>query len=269
MISTIGILGCGWLGTPLAKSFIADGHTVFGTTTSEEKLSELLNEGISTFLVQLMEKGIVGNISELLQNIEVLIINVPPRLRGDHKENYVLKMRQLHRAVKNGSVKKVVFVSSTSVYGSLQGEVTENTQPKPDTESGRQLLASEAIFIDDIHLKTSVVRFGGLIGEDRHPIHMLSGKTGLSNGSEPVNLIHLDDCVAILKAIVQQEWWHETFNAVYPLHPSKRDYYSEIARKKGLPLPIYNTDIAKKGKIVGAINLLNVKNYHFHTSIVG
>lgn len=269
MNKTIGILGCGWLGRPLAKSFLSDGHIVFGSTTSEEKITGLEKEGITTFIVRLNEDTIAGNITDLLQDLDVLIINIPPRLRGNNKENYIAKMQVLHRAIKKASVKKVVFVSSTSVYGDIKGDVTEKTLPQPNTESGRQLTASEAMFTNDETLKVSVVRFGGLIGADRHPIQMLSGKTGLSNGSSPVNLIHLDDCIAILKAIVQQEWWSETFNAVYPLHPCKRDYYTEVARKKGLPLPNYDDENGQNGKIILPFNLINVKKYQFHTSIVG
>ena len=50
-------------------------------------------------------------------------------------------MKLLHVVIAHSTVQKVVFVSSTSVYGDLEGIVTEETEPKPSTESGKQLIA--------------------------------------------------------------------------------------------------------------------------------
>jgi len=213
-------MGCGWLGFPLAESFVKNGYGVNGSTTSEEKLKNLEKAGIVPFLISLSEDDIQGNIDDFLEDVEILIINVPPKLRGGNKENYVEKMKLLHGAISHSAVQKVIFVSSTSVYGDLEGEVTEETEPRPATESGRQLLASENIFREDAGLQTSIIRFGGLIGSDRHPINMLSGKKGLSNGNHPINLIHLNDCIRIIQSIIEKNWWNETFNGVFPYLPN-------------------------------------------------
>ena len=42
----IAILGCGWLGLPLAKSLLSKGYKVKGSTTSESKLEILENAGV-------------------------------------------------------------------------------------------------------------------------------------------------------------------------------------------------------------------------------
>lgn len=268
-MKSIGILGCGWLGLPLARSFISEGYLVHGSTTTSARVFDLEKEGIRAFRIQIKENGIRGDITAFLQNIDTLIINVPPRLRAKDKENYVKKMALLHSALKASNVNKVVFVSSTSVYGHLSGEVTEKNTPKPATESGKQLLAAEYIFKNDFDLEVAIIRFGGLIGANRHPVSILSGKTALSNGDTSVNLIHLDDCIAIIKAIVLHQWWNEIFNAVYPLHPIKRAYYSEVALKRGILPPHYGEKNDKKDKIIIPFNLVNVKKYRFKTSIVG
>ncbi len=227
-------MGCGWLGLPLGTKLVKDGYTVNGTTTSENKLNILQKEGIAPFLISLSEEMIVGDISGFLADVEVLIINVPPKLRGGNQENYIKKMQLLLESVKAAKTKKVIFVSSTSVYGNIEGEVTEETIPQPSTESGKQLLASEYLFKNTPELQTTIIRFGGLIGPDRHPVTMLSGRKGLKNGNHPVNLIHLDDCISILSLVIKNNWWGEIFNAVYPLHPAKKEYYHQIAAKKGM-----------------------------------
>jgi len=260
-------MGCGWLGLPLAKAFIEGGYLVRGTTTSECKLGMLEKEGIAPFLISLSEEKIVGNISGFLADVEVLVINIPPKLRGGNTENYVKKMQLLLESVKATKTKKVIFVSSTSVYGDINAEVTEETIPKPSTESGKQLLASENLFKITPELQTTIIRFGGLIGPDRHPINMLSGRKGLNNGNHPVNLIHLNDCISIISSVIKQNWWGEIFNAVYPSHPPKKKYYSQEAVKRGLILPQYVQNFQKSSKKIASRRLIHVKKYVYKTPI--
>ena len=54
-MKNISILGCGWLGKPLATSFLEDGFHVKGSTTSEEKIEVLEALGIETYLVDISE----------------------------------------------------------------------------------------------------------------------------------------------------------------------------------------------------------------------
>ena len=77
----ISILGCGWLGLPLAEKLIETGYEVKGSTTSENKLDILQSHKIEPFLVTLSEDKITGTISEFLNESEILIIDIPPGLR--------------------------------------------------------------------------------------------------------------------------------------------------------------------------------------------
>ena len=260
-------MGCGWLGLPLAMAFVEGSYLVRGTTTSEYKLGMLKKEGVTPFLISLSEEKIVGNISNFLVDAEVLVINIPPKLRGGNKENYVKKMQLLLESVKAAKTKKVIFVSSTSVYGDINAEVTEETIPKPSTESGKQLLASENLFKNTPELQTTIIRFGGLIGPDRHPVTMLSGRKGLTNGNAVINLIHVEDCIGIIKAIIQDDWWDELFNGVYPYHPTKQEYYSSEAQKRGLTIPEYSNTSLHSGKKIESRRLIHVKKHHFNTPI--
>ncbi len=267
MNSNIAIIGSGWLGLPLAESLIEAGYRIHGSTTSKEKIKTLEDSGIIPFIISLSENGIEGNVLDFLKDIDIVIVNVPPKLRKSNSENYSEKMRWLHKAVREAFVQKVVFVSSTSVYGEVDGEVTEETKPRPNTESARQLLASENTFREDNGLRTTVIRFGGLIGQERHPINMLSGKKGLSGGNHPINLIHLDDCIRIIQSIIEKNWWNEIFNGVHPYHPKKKDYYILEAKKRGLQVPDYKEDNLEKSKIIDSNRLISVKNYTFTTTL--
>ncbi|MDC6350347.1 SDR family oxidoreductase [Zeaxanthinibacter sp. PT1] len=251
MSSTIAIMGCGWLGLPLAEALLKNGWTIHGSTTSEDKIQSLLNAGITPFLLQLSPDHIKGNIGQFLQGSEVLVINVPPRLRAEDSESYFDKMKVLHSEIKKSGVRKIIFVSSTSVYGDQSGVLDEKSKARPNTESGRHLLASEQLFIQDPGLHTTVVRFGGLIGGDRHPVSHLSGKTELRNGEHPVNLIHRTDAISLVQIIIEKEYWNAIVNGVAPEHPEKQDYYRSEALKRGLTPPDYQQSTgANPGKLV-------------------
>ena len=260
-------MGCGWLGLPLAISLINKGHKVKGTTTSDTKLALLASSGIEAFHIGLTSQEISGPIRDFLRSLDVLIINVPPGLRSNSGSSYVAKMELLHEEIKSSDVREIIFISSTSVYGNKEGEVTEQVQVDPQTESARQLVESEKLFSGDPALKATIIRFGGLIGPDRHPVNRLAGRTELTNGDDMVNLIHLDDCIHMISTILENNWWDQVFNGVYPEHPRKADYYKSEASKRDLQPPHYAAlSGIKKGKKVISKNFL-IKKQKFYTSI--
>ena len=253
-------MGCGWLGFPLAKSFIQEGYSVYGTTTSKEKLEILENEGIHAFQITLSDTEIQGSITKFLNSCETLIVNVPPKLRGKGpKVSYVGKMQVLLEHIKDSTIKQVVFVSSTSVYGDTQYRVTEEIMPVPTSESGKQLIECEQLFKHQTKIDPTIVRFGGLIGPNRNPVTMLVKKKFLIDGTAPVNLIHLNDCIKILVAIVKEDQWGETFNAVHPNHPEKQHYYGAKAKSEGLELPFYETSNHKTYKTIDSYKSFLIK----------
>ena len=272
----ITILGCGWFGLPLAKSLLSKGYNVKGSTTSATKLKTLKEAEIMPFQIQLNEQEIIGNVSDFLHETDVLIIAIPPGLRKEilssEEMTFINKMKTLIPYIEKSGIQKVLFVSSTSVYGDRFPiiEYTESTQTHPDTESGRQLVLSEKLLQSNLHFKTTVIRFGGLLGEDRHPIKFLAGRTQIENPDGPVNLIQREDCIGIIiKALdfAYIDKWGETFNAVAPQHPTRKNYYQKKAQQFNLPLPNFVEDSKSKGKIISSKKVETILDYSFQKEI--
>lgn len=266
----ISILGCGWLGLPLAKSLIENEFNVKGSTTSVEKLSTLKNIGIQPFLLELDSESIPDALPIFLKGSETLIIAIPPKLRGKNKDysdananSFVKKIANLLPFIQQSSIEKVLFISSTAVYGEANAVVDENTKPIPVTESGKQLLAIEQLLLENNDFKTTILRFGGLIGEDRNPARFLAGKENLPNPEAPINLIHQDDCIGIILKIIESNTWNETFNAVCPYHPSREKYYTQKALENKLVAPKFNHDEASVGKTIVSDKLEKILQYTF------
>lgn len=265
----ISILGCGWLGLPLAEKFIKNSFEVKGSTTSESKLALLADKNIQSFLIALFEDKIEGNIEGFLAETDVLIIDIPPKLRGLNTENFVAKIKTLVIAIEKFAIKKVLFVSSTSVYADTFPiiEVTEESVLNPDSEGGKQLVEVENLLQTNKNFETTILRFGGLIGEERHPIKFLSGRENVDNPEAPINFIHQKDCIGIIENILSQNCWGETFNAAAPNHPERRDYYHKKALEMNLKVPTFVKDSKSKGKIISSQKLQRILNYTFQKEI--
>ena len=272
----ISILGCGWLGLPLAKALIEKGAQINGSTTTPEKLVALANAGIQPFLIDvpltLNNDSAEGKIfsaamQDFLSGSEILIIDIPPKLRGDAitalEKTFVNKIAILIPFIEKSTIEKVIFVSSTSIFGEDQKTVTTTTNPKPDTESGKQLLAAEQLLQSNINFKITAVRFGGLIGSDRQPATFLAGKENIANPNAPVNLIHQEDCIGIILKIIEMDFWNETFNAVSSFHPSREEYYTQKAAELNLALPIFDHLKPSIGKIIENDKVLRLLKYTF------
>lgn len=255
----ISILGCGWLGMPLAKELTKQFSPVKGSTTRVEKIEEIRNNGISPYLITLSNLE-AKNVLSFLDN-EILIINVPPGRNSSTPSPYLQNLKNINSFLSESNIKKVVFVSSTSVYKENNGLVTESSEISTE-DSPQRLFNAEEIFRNNQHIKTTVVRMSGLIGPNRHPGRFFSGKENIPNGLSPVNLIHLDDCIGIIKAIIDNNSWDETINASALSHPSKKEFYTKATQ-------LYNgtkahfKDENLGFKTISSNKLLNDLNYEF------
>lgn len=263
MTKKIAIIGCGWLGYPLAIELIKNGYKVNGTTTSINKITLLKEANIKPFLLELKAETPLVEMFPILEDIETLIINIPPRIRTNTSENYTQKIKQIHKAVEQSNIKNVLFVSSTSVYGMLNKTVNETDITTPTTESGKQILASENILLSLKNKNVTIIRFGGLIGSNRHPVHHLIKKEINKNGLDKINLIDLKDCISIIYNIIKNKVWNETFNAVTPYHPTKAMYYTKTAIDKKLKPPVFENIKTNSNKQISSKKLIDKLSYTF------
>lgn len=260
MDKKISILGCGWLGLPLAIKLIANGWAVKGSTTSADKVNLLSNNKIDPYLVHLQH--ILALKDSNFWNSEVLLINIPPSLKKQTAGDYLQQMRNLVEVVDGSSIKRVIFISSTSVYPELNKIISDIDEVDEDSA----LYQSEKLFTQSPNLKTTIIRFGGLIGPGRDPSRWFAGKKDIHNGQAPVNLIHLDDCIGIIQSVLEQDVFGETYHAASPQHPTKAEFYTAAARKAGLIEPEF-IDELREWKVIEAARLIKALNYIFVYSL--
>jgi nucleoside-diphosphate-sugar epimerase len=260
MRTTISILGCGWLGTALGKNLLQKGYIVKGSTGTNDRYNELEFTGIQPFYIRI-EPELIDIDYFSFFNTDVLIISIPPQRVENITEIFPGQIKKVIELVRQMKIPKVLFVSSTSVYEPVNKEVREGDEGEPEKPSGRAMLQSEKILLSERSFKTTVVRFGGLIGANRNPGRFLAGKKNVP-ANTPVNLIHRDDCVAILSQIIEKNIWGEVFNACSPVHPTKKEFYTRAAEVSDLPVPEF-ADIREKFKIINSDKLVQRLDYTF------
>lgn len=269
-MTQISILGCGWLGLPLAETLVKKGFSIKGSTTGVDKKEVLENAGITHYPIALETETVSEVVPEFLAGSEILIIAIPPKLRGKNKDysdanknSFVKKIENLLPFVEKSTVENLIFISSTAVYGEANATVTEDSTPNPVTESGKQLLEIENMLMVNNRIQTTILRFGGLIGPDRNPARFLAAKENVANPDAPINLIHLDDCIGVIEKIIAENIWNERFNAVAPNHPTRKEYYTKKALEQNLVPPTFDHAIPSIGKTIVSDKLIKLLNYTF------
>jgi nucleoside-diphosphate-sugar epimerase len=275
MVHSISILGCGWMGQPIGARLADAGLRVHGSTTTPGKLDRLRRDGIEPFRIDL-SPNLDGTDPDRFFDTQALFLNVPPPVRdvpADDLADY--HRRQIEAVLEHvaaSPIDWVLFAGSTGVYPRTAGRVVESDQPPGDPQAlsgprrstGEVLIDIEGRLTERDDLDVTILRFAGLYGGDRHPGRFLAGRSGIRRPDAPTNLIHRDDCVGIVQAVVEQDVRGEIFNACAPTHPTRRDLYTRAAQALDLEPPTFaEADETSPGKIVSSERLRRTLDYPF------
>ena len=234
-MKTISILGSGWLGLPLARE-LSQTYKINLSTRTQEKKEHLECTNINTFLVDI-EK--VSKDIDTFLNSDILIVNIPSKNVDGFKE--------LIKQILCSTIKRVVFISSTSVCHNEQSP-----------------LKKIEVLFQNTDIKTTILRFGGLIGYSRNPANFFKNGKIVKNPNAPVNMIHRDDCISIINEVIRQDMFDEVFNCCSPSHPTKKEFYTYCAVSSNLEIPMFDTMNDKEMfRVVNSDKLTSQMNYKF------
>lgn len=258
----ISILGCGWLGFPLALELKRRGHLVKGSTTTAVKLAKLQVAGIEPYLLDVAADLETPNSTGLFI-ADVLIITLPFKRDFDPPDLYTRQIEALIARIESSTIRFVIFTSSTSVYPDNIGVAREETAFVGDNPRALVLREVEQRFLANKHFGATVCRLGGLYGPDRPIGRFLSGQRDVPDPDQPVNLVHLADCVGAIAGLVQRPAAGEIFNICADEHPSRRELYTRAALAMGLPAPQFRGNSSTPGKIVSNNKIKKYLPYQF------
>lgn len=238
----IAIIGCGYVGSALGEALVHAGHHVVGTTKSPARADALRALGIEAAVLDTAD---TARLHELLRDRDAVVLCVAAgRKQGDYRGVYLGSAHSLISAVKGTPVQRVVYTSSVGVYGQTDGSWVDESSPvEPREENGRILLETERTLLGgaealagDPPMGVSVVRLAGIYGPNRDLTARIKACAGSrrSDGEAFLNLIHLEDIVAALAALLPVRH-HGVLNLSDDGPTTRREYYDRVIGQAGLP----------------------------------
>ena len=74
-------------------------------------------------------------------------------------------------------------------------------------------------------------------------------------------MIHRDDCIQVIYEIINQEIWNELFNVCSDNHPTRKEFYTQQAKKQGFVPPEFAIDGEPSFKIISNEKLKKKLDY--------
>jgi nucleoside-diphosphate-sugar epimerase len=241
------IIGCGYLGLRAARVWIARQHAVTALTRSPDRANEWANLGINPVLGDVMEPNTLAGLPEA----DACLYAVGFDRSGGHEKRdvYVNGLRNVLRVIEQ-RIPRLIFISSSSVYGQDQGEIVDESSPtRPLTEGGRICLEAEQVVREfypegKLQRPAVILRLAGIYGPGRliGRIDQLRQRIPISaNPRAWLNLIHVDDAVQAVLELADEAPAATTF-LLSDNHPLRRgEFYETLARLVGAPAPVFES----------------------------
>ncbi|MBV7434357.1 hypothetical protein KRX19_04880 [Cardiobacteriaceae bacterium TAE3-ERU3] len=230
---TIAIIGCGWLGKKLI-AYLEKDYALIGTTGHADSAAQL---PIEAYCFDWTNQALPSAINKA----DHALIAMPPN--AGIRTRYPQYMANLASAL--SVTGHCIMISSTSVYPQQPGHYDESSVPDADSivYQAEQELRSR-------HPGTTILRCGGLIGDERIPGKQWLGEP-CDQPDQRLNLIHYHDIAhAILAVLSENTQQGQTYNLVHPDHISRHDYYRMQAQRHHAAVPQFANNTINPDRII-------------------
>lgn len=191
-MARILIAGCGDLGCELGSQLSEKGHEVFGIRRDVSQVPGC---------IQPIATDLFSQTPTLPENLDYVfyIVSANGYKDGAYYQAYVLGVKHILKALAGQNIKRIFFISSSSVFGQSDGEwVTEDSPVDGKNFASKRLLEGEEA-ISSSEFASTIIRFGGIYGPGRtHLIDLvMEGKAHCMEGVYS-NRIHSADCIGMM-----------------------------------------------------------------------
>ncbi|HEY1150202.1 MAG TPA: SDR family oxidoreductase [Pseudoduganella sp.] len=227
------IIGCGDVGMRLLP-LVRNHYRVFALTSQRERFAELRAAGAVPLLADLDQRSSLGRLAGLAHTVVHL---APPAAEGEKD----LRTRNVTAILPDRA--KVVYVSTTGVYGDLGGALADETRTvAPHNARARRRVDAEQVLRAWARRsagRLSILRVPGIYAADRLPIKRLEQGTPALREEDDVytNHIHADDLALIVAAALLRGQPCRIYHAVDDSDMKMGDYFDAVADTHGLPRP--------------------------------
>src|SRR5262245_4371450 len=223
------VVGCGYLGRPVAARWLASGKRVVALTRGNAAaLAEL---GIEPITGDVLDPP---SLAKLPAAATVLYAVGLDRTAGHSmREVYVVGLGHVLDTLPPCG--QFVYVSSTSVYGQTDGGLVDETSPtEPIEESGKIVLEAERLLRSRFP-GAIILRFAGIYGPDRFRKQLRTGEPFVGDAERWVNLVNVEDGVEAVLLAESRGEPGQTYNICDDEPVTRRAFYTYLAEPLGAP----------------------------------
>ncbi|MGB3741598.1 MAG: SDR family oxidoreductase [Castellaniella sp.] len=247
------VAGCGDVGTRVALLLRDSGAEVWGLRRSDVPLPA----GITLLQADLTDARSLRNLPEHIDRV-VYLPTPDTRDRPAYRQVFVQGLQNLLQALGRPALQRIVFVSSSAVYGEHNGDwVDEDTPAAPLGFNGEVLLEAEQ-WLAESGRRATVLRLAGLYGPGRTGLFERLRSCRARVRTEPPfwsNRIHVDDAACAIVHILGLPDPATLYLGVDDTPLPIAQLYGEVARRLGVPEP--TEGLAPQG--IGSKRLSNAR----------
>ncbi len=240
------VIGCGYLGERVAQRWLDSGHETWALTRSELRAARLVNSGISPVIGDILDPDSLKKLPQA--ETALYAVGFDRASKPSKRAVYVDGLRNVLEQIQ-GRCRRLVYVSSTSVYGQNSGEfVDEFSDVSPIEENGRICRDAETVVWENFRresrdtgeCKTVVLRLAGIYGPGRllaREQQLREGRLLTGNLDGWLNLIDVEDAVQAVLAAEDRGKSGETYLVSDDRPIRRREYYAALAQQLDLAPP--------------------------------
>lgn len=237
------IFGYGYLGERVGARWREAGGDVHAVTRSPARAEELQASGISPIVADVTDPATLAHLPTV--DTVLFAVGYDRNSNKSIEEVYVNGVRNALAALPD-DIGRLIYISTTGVYGGAGGDWVDETTPTNPTRAGGQasLEAEELIRASRFATRAVLLRLAGIYGPDRLPYlnQLQAGEPIEAPQAGYLNLIHVDDAARVVQVLsdpARQLVGPLTY-CVSDGHPVVRgEYYREVARRLGAPTPTF------------------------------
>lgn len=210
---TVLIAGCGYVGVALARHLCRLGFRVTGLRRETKSLPAC----VEPFRADLLDRTALARLPGPWDSV-VYVAGASEYSAQGYRAAYVTGVENLLLALaaQGNRVRRLIFASSTGVYGRSDGSwVDEDTPVDPPPGPQRYLAEGESL-VARSPFRSIALRFGGIYGPGRCSLlrRIRAGEIPETDSAAYTNRIHRDDCVGVIHHLMDLANPDSVYNAV-------------------------------------------------------
>lgn len=242
----VAIIGCGYVGSAIARKWYQNGDYVSVTTTNPSKKEQL--QEIASEVVVLTGSDFTG-LKQLLADKEVVLLSVGAKQRTPqiYRQAYLETATNVVKAIREvGGVQQLIYTGSYGLLGDGQGDIVDETAtPNPGSEYDEILAKTEQVLLSvpETEFKTCILRLSGIYGSGRELIKIfsrISGTTRPGKGEDYTNWVHLDDIVGAI-AFAREKQLQGIYNLASEEVLTTKEFFARLFEAHNMPSVTWDT----------------------------